>query len=202
MNDDIFRYMFKKEPQKMNDSEVKELVVLAKSGNQEAFEKIYSLFYLPVYRFIFLQVKHRQDAEDLAQTTFFKALQSLGGFEERGAKFSTWVYTIARNSVIDHWKKKKDIITSEVDFIENVASGENPEDRIYKGENANMIKSLIEELSQEQKEIMILYFVEELSYKEISTIIGKKEDAIRALKYRALKSLRDKIEGLQHKYEF
>lgn len=194
--------MYKKEPEKMNDLEVKELVLLAKSGDKDAFTKIYDLFYTPVYRFIFLQVRHKEEAEDLVQITFLKSLEALNSFEERGAKFSTWVYTIARNSVIDHWKKKKDVITSEENFIENVAHEGRLEDEIYKNENAKMIKSLIEELSHEQKEIMILYFVEELSYREISNIIGKKEDAIRALKYRALKSLRGRIEGLKNKYEF
>lgn len=183
------------------DTELRELVARAKSGDEEAFGRVYDLLYTPIYRFIFFQVRHLEDAADLTQTTFFKALKNIESFQERGAKFSTWIYTIARNTVIDHWKKKKDSLMVEAEHSELIESDYDLVAEVHQKEKAMFVRNLIEDLSQEQREIMILYFVEELSYKEIAEIVGKREDAIRALKYRALKSLKKRIDSHENNYE-
>lgn len=190
----VFRLSMEKDKQNLDEEKIKDLVALAKDGDQEAFSLIYQRFYTPIYRFVFYQVKHKEEAEDLAQNVFLKVMKALPGFEDRGVKFSSWMYTIARNSVIDFWKKKKDIVFGEGETLELIAGGTNNVSKaISQSETKGVLKEIVLELSPDQREVVTLFFIEELTYPEISKITGKKEDAIRALKYRALKSLKNKI---------
>ena len=98
--------MYSDKPEK----DPKQLMQLAKNGDTEAFGQLYELYFKPVYRYIYLRTKSKEEAEDLSQVVFIKIFKSIGGFQEQNKQPLAYFFTIARNTVIDHWRKKKDIL--------------------------------------------------------------------------------------------
>jgi len=162
------------------------LMRLAKNGDQSAFSQIYELYFTPVFRYIFLRVQNKSDAENLAQDVFLKAYKNIDNFQERNKEPLTLFFTIARNTVIDFWKKKKDIIMEEIE--EEIS--ENPLEILEKHDDCKRILTVLEKLNEDQKEAIILKFISGLTNKEISQLLEKSEEAIRQLQSRGLRILR------------
>ena len=100
----------------MDDSEqenIRELVLSAKSGEEEAFGRLYEIYFTPVFRYIYFRTKDKLIAENISQEVFLKSFENISRFEERGRPFLAYLFTIARNKVIDHWKKPKDVLMNE-----------------------------------------------------------------------------------------
>lgn len=96
---------------KLDKEKIIDLVIAAKKGDRKSFGIIYSEFFTPIYRYIYFHVNSKEEAEDLTQNVFLKIWSSLLGFETQGGgQFVSWCFTIARNSVVDFWKKKKEIL--------------------------------------------------------------------------------------------
>src|SRR3989344_5112069 len=96
---------------------IEEVVRGAIDGDKEAFGILYEEYFTPIYRFIYFRVKNRTDAEDISQNVFIKAYSSIGNYKEHGVPFLAWLYTIARNTTIDYWKKKRDYLLENPDTI-------------------------------------------------------------------------------------
>jgi len=156
----------------------------------------YEKYIAPIFRFIYFKIKNYQEAEDLTQTVFLKAWKNIDKYKDEGYRFSSWLYAIARNTVIDYWKKNK-ALNIEEEILNLIPDNKNILEEIENESDFKQIINSINELSEEQEEIIILKFIEGLSNQEISKITNKKEDAIRQLQTRALKSLKDILE----KYE-
>jgi RNA polymerase sigma-70 factor (ECF subfamily) len=178
---------------KLNSKNLTELVRSAKKGNKNSFSELYEYYITPIFRFVYFRVRSRVDAEDLTQNIFLKVWNHLSDYEQGKDPFSSWLYAIARNTVIDFWRKKKDWNISELG--ENtIKSKEEPiDDLIEKEEDLRILRKTIELLTDEQQEVVILKFIDGLLNKEISKIIGKKEDAIRQLQSRAIRILKEYI---------
>ncbi|HEY4504363.1 MAG TPA: RNA polymerase sigma factor [Candidatus Paceibacterota bacterium] len=174
------------------------LVSLARNGDKEAFGELYSSYFTPIYRFLYWRTKHKEIAEDLTQTVFLKAYEAVGAFENTGAPFLSWLYTIAHNLYLDYIKKRKFLLPDEPDTFWENQKGFLPgvEKEITRRENREALDKAISELSDNQQELVILRFVAERSYGEIAEITGKTEDALRALNYRAMKLLKEKLKNL------
>jgi len=174
----------------MDDSNGKKMIKLvasAKRGNKYAFSRIYENYIAPIFRFVYFRVKNREDAEDLTQTIFFKAWDNLINYKQKENQFSSWLYAIARNTIIDYWKKKKElnIDDSLIDY-----ESEPVHNSIEKEEDIEIVKRAISLLSDDQQEIVILKFIEDFSNKEIAEFVEKKEEAVRQLQSRAIKMLK------------
>jgi RNA polymerase sigma-70 factor (ECF subfamily) len=146
----------------------------------------------PIFRFVYFRVGKWDDAEDLTQMTFLKAWNAMPRFEERGNPFSSLLYAIARNVIVDYWRKKREISLEEHEETIHQIEDEkqNPSlDAETKEAKQNILKA-VDELSEGQQEIIMLKFIEGLSNKEIANITGKSGEAIRALQYRGLRVLR------------
>lgn len=176
-------------------SEEKYLIKRAKEGDAEAFGKLYDVHLNPIYRFVFLRVRHKTDAEDLAQQVFLKAWKNIDRFEHKqGAKFSSWLYRITRNTIIDYYRTNRehaDIESiSEHRFIEH----ENEKDFIDEEIKMTTIMKAISSLSEVDQEMVIMKYVEDLPNSEIAALTEKSEGAIRVACHRALKKLKKEIE--------
>ena len=115
-------------------------------------------------------------------------------FEEQNNPFSSWLYAIARNTTIDYWKKKKDILLDDADAFNKIKSKESdPIHLVEKKEKAQIIHQAIGILSPSQQEVIILKFIEDLSNQEIAQLTEKTEEAVRQLQCRALKILRQHL---------
>ena len=175
-----------------------ELVSKAKEGNEPAFEELYQHYIVPIFRYIFFKVPSQKDAEDLTQIVFLKAWQALPDFQKKTNPFSSWLYKIAKNIVIDYYKKKKEItLDKPIEDLKQIKDEKaNPVKIIEQKEKAEILGQLIKQLSDDQQEVIILKFIQGLSNKEMAQLMQKSEEAIRALQYRGLKALREKLKKL------
>ncbi len=183
-------------PQEANSRELLTLVSAAQEGDEEAFGTLYGQFVTPIYRFIFYNVRNRDEAEDLTQTVFLRAFRALPSYKSRGVPFGAWLYAIARNATIDYWKKKRDVLVDNPEeLFDTIESGMmSAEEETASSKRNEYLQSLLTTLSEDQREVIVLSFIEERSHEEIAMITGKSEEAVRALKHRALKALRGKID--------
>lgn len=181
-----------------SDKDFRELIVKAKDGDRGAFSAIYEECFTPIFRYIYLRVKNRTEAEDLAQTVFLKAFQSLPGFREQGRPFLAYLFTIARNAVIDFWRVNKKNAVDDPDQALLVTADPkgDPVSRIDEKHAAEMVKQTMKNLTPDQEEVLSLKFMSELSYQEIAKIIGKSEEAVRQLQCRGLKALRKHLKTI------
>lgn len=171
--------------------DTKKLIDLAKSGDKEAFGALYSEFYVPVFRYIYLRVNNREEVEDLTQTVFLKVYQSIGNYQSTDADPLAYFFTVSRNTVIDFYRRKKSVsLEGNEQALEIPDLRNDPEEDFAKKESHNMIMSALTALPEDQQEVIILKFIEELSNSEIAKILNKNEPAIRQIQHRALKSLR------------
>lgn len=182
---------------KQNKHSIFELVSKAKEGDISAFEKLYQHYIVPIFRYISFRIRSQKDAEDLTQTVFLKAWKALSNFQKRTNPFSSWLYKIAKNTIIDYYKKKQEVISDKSieDFKQIKDEKSDPVEIIEYEEKAKILRQMIQQLATEQQEVIILKFIEGLSTREIAQLMQKSEEAIRALQYRALKGLREKLKN-------
>jgi len=172
----------------MLDNENK-LIKRAKRGDGEAFRALYDHYVSAIYRFVLLKVGHKRDAEDLTHDVFLSAWQNIGSYRLRGLPFSSWLYRIARNRVIDHYRTRKvGISINDVDerLLGVIDHVERDADRAI---SFARVVSCFEKLSPDQKDVTILRFIDELSHREIAQALGKSEGAVRLIQHRALRAL-------------
>lgn len=175
-----------------NQENLRSLILQAKEGSGEAFEEVYRNYYTPLFRYILTRIKDRAEAEDMTQVVFMKIWKYIPSWNTEHTSPISFFFTVAKNTLIDHFRKKsnKEIVSDEIiyNFSLSKDSGEDiSKDRELKEEMRNYILKL----SSDQQEIIILYYMNDLTYKEIAQITGKQEDAIRQLHSRAIKKLRE-----------
>ncbi len=174
------------------DEGAEELFRLARDGDKDAFGKLYLLYFTPVYRYIYLRLKNKEDAEDVAQTVFIKIFTSKASYVDRKITPLAYFFTVARNALIDHVRKGvHDPIFSDEELSKK-------SDKIEKGNNAfdihektDLILRALDSLEGEQHDVIVYRFMEGFSYNEISMMLDKTEDAVRQISSRAVKKLRD-----------
>lgn len=180
-------------PKQNNHENPWELVKQAQNGNSEAFGILYTQYLTPVYRYIYLRVRDPHEAEDLTQVTFMKVFENISSISETRDTPLNFFFTVARNTLIDHTKKKKAVlIEDEVwhSFADKSNVGEEAE---FSEFNEKVISS-IGLLGETDQEILSLRLIKELSNKEIAEILGKSEAAVRKSYSRALQALRSELE--------
>ncbi len=169
----------------------KELVANCQKGKVEDFSILYYQYVEKIYKFIYYKVQHRETAEDLTSQTFIKALEKINSFSNEKSSFSTWVYAIARNSVIDHYRTKKNNFN--IDDVWDLEDNTDIErDADIKGK-LEKVEKYLKELKPEQREIIMLRVWEGMSYREIAEITGKSEGNCKMIFFRTVKELKEKM---------
>lgn len=171
------------------------LMRLAKEGDSDAFGKLYSEYFTPVFRYVYYMTTDRDASSDITQTVFLKVFQALPKYEERGVSPLAYFFTVARTTVIDYWKKKKELSVdfsdeNAIEAPDKILSLNEIHNQIDSAKMADVAMDAIRRLSDDQREILTLKFIQDFSNKEISELTGKSEVAIRQLQCRALNSLR------------
>ncbi|KAA3663542.1 MAG: RNA polymerase sigma factor [Chloroflexi bacterium] len=174
------------------DIEEKTLVIRASKGDAEAFGQIYMRHLDAIYRYVYFRVQDNKDAEDLTEQIFLKAWESLPGYKDKGYPFSSWLYRIAHNLVIDFHRRNK-FIQPMPPVEEMNWANESPStlEQLIKTEELNSLTQAIAKLPDTQQEVIILRFVEGLSHEQVATIIQKSSGACRTIQYRALATLQE-----------
>lgn len=168
------------------------LVIRAQSGDADSFGALYDLYADKIYKYIYYRTNHKETAEDITSLSFIKALENLASFRPEKGSFSSWLYRIAHNSVIDYYRGEKPSAVL-LDETLPLADGKDIESDIDKDYLAGEAKKYLDSLSQTQREIVIMRVWDELSYKEIAEIIGKSEENCKVIFSRAIASLRGRV---------
>ncbi len=165
----------------------------AQAGDATCFGQLYDHYATPIYRFIAIKVGTRQEAEDLMHEVFISAWQKLPRYEAQGYPFSSWLYKIARNRVIDYYRTKKSHLSIDDNPVlddEVFGVREGTEDEIDKGLDIAAVKVAMDQLTGEQREVVRLRFLDELSPAEIAVVLGKREGTVRIIQHRAIQKLK------------
>lgn len=188
-------------PLRVGEDETIVLVDRARSGDGEAFAAIYDRYVDKVYRFIYFKVGHDQAlAEDLTSDTFMRALRRIKDFSWQGRDIGAWLITIARNLVFDHYKSGRSRL--EVTGIDPTFEGGgddvvDPENEALASVTRSELRAAIHMLNPEQAEVIELRFLQDLSVSETAAALDKTEGSIKAMQFRAVKTLYRLVIGLQ-----
>jgi len=173
----------------------KDLMERARAGDEEAFSLLYQQYLTPIFRYIYFRILHKEDAEDLLQIVFLKAYQALPRFKNLGKEPLSFFYTIARNAVIDHRRKKHEVLADDTEkFAKHIAdTAPSAVDLIAARDESVIVQQALKSLSDDQREALTLKYINDMSNEEISQLMQKEEPAVRQLHSRGLKALREKL---------
>jgi len=172
---------------------VRRFVERAQRGDRAALEQLYLIHFDRIYSYLHLTVGNRHDAEDLTTQTFLRMLESIGRFRFQAAPFSAWLFRIAHNLSMDHFRANRRWQPEE-DVPEPRDSEErSAEDEAFQSIGRQSMLDLIESLSHEQQQVLTLKFVFNFSNGEAATILDKTEGAVKSLQHRALGSLQRQL---------
>lgn len=160
-------------------------------NTQKIFEDVYTAHRDAVYRFVFFRVRDIDAVEDITQTVFIKMYEKIRSGDVPHNP-SSYLFTIARNTVIDYWRKKKTLsLEAYLEYAPELEdTGPTPEGVSMSRESQELVEKLLATLSHEQRDILVMKYVTDLSNKEIAEITGKTEESIRQIQSRALRTLR------------
>ena len=172
------------------------LVEQAQQGKRQALEELYLLHFDRIYSYLQMNVGNRHDAEDLTTQTFLKMLESIKRFRWQSAPFSAWLFRIAHNLAMDHFRASKRWQPEEEVPEPDPGEGSAAEQEALESIGRESMLELIQKLSHEQQQVLTLKFVFNFSNAEAATILDKTEGAIKSLQHRALASLQRQIATL------
>ncbi len=171
------------------------LVMRAIEKDQDAFGELYDRHVVRVYRHIYYMVGSATEAEDLTAQTFLRAWEAVERYQVRGAPFVSWLLRIAHNLGVSYLRSKRE--SSELhDGIVDHKMRVDPASSFAQTADEELVREAILLLREEQRQVIILRFIEDLEYKEVAEIIGKSVAAIRVIQHRALNSLRKQMKLL------
>src|SRR4051795_13069702 len=176
-----------------NTDDLRRLVELAQQGDREALEALYLLHFDRIYSYLHMSVGNKHDAEDLTTQTFLKMLESIGRFRWQSAPFSAWLFRIAHNLAMDHFRARRRWQPEEE--VPEPPGSEEPSAELEAMQSIGRqsMMELIERLSPEQQQVLTLKFVFNFPNADVATILGKTEGAIKSLQHRALGSLQKQV---------
>jgi RNA polymerase sigma-70 factor, ECF subfamily len=181
-------------PPSAEHAETWRLVQLAQQGDGEAFGQLYDRYVDTVYRFVYYRVGERTLAEDFTSETFLRALRRIGTVSYRGRDIGAWFVTIARNIVLDHAKSARhrlEVVAAETP--EPLGSEPSTEQAVLTALTNARLLAAVDELGDDQRECVVLRFIQGFSVSETAEVMGKNEGAVKALQHRAVRKLADLV---------
>jgi RNA polymerase sigma-70 factor (ECF subfamily) len=176
--------------------DIAQLINEAANGNVEAFGEIYDIYLNRIYRYAFYHVKVKTLAEDLTEEIFMKVWKAIGTYKGDGPAFQTWVYRIAHNHITDFFRSNNKIAQLETEMSTKSYYFNDTNNPQELAEKHLMYEEILEQISLlpvNQRQIMVLKFVEGMENQEIEKITGKKQGAIRIMQMRALNTLNKQL---------
>lgn len=177
------------------DRQVEDIVVQAQAGDQAAFAQLYEMYYDPIYRYVSFKCGNRIEAEDLSGEVFLKMIESIHTFKFKGFPFTSWLYRIAHNVVVDNFRRKGRRPTVPLDNAINTASDAHSDLERLAEVSLTMREVVIamDNLTDLQREVVTLRFAVGLSIAETASAVGRKENAVKALQHAGIRKLRDTL---------
>lgn len=166
------------------------------AGDEGAFAHLLTRHLKSVYSFAVRLVG--DEAEDIVQDTFLKAWKNLKKYEPATAQFKTWLMRIARNTVIDHLRKRRPYAFSEFEeaLDERPDTGPLPDELVARAHDAQDVENVLGKLAPHYREVVLLRYMNQLSFEEIASILNESPNTVRSRHRRALAQLRTYLEAL------
>lgn len=177
-----------------------QLIREIKDGRVECYAELIQRYERRILAFVLHMLKsyHLDNlAEDLTQETFYKAFRSLHSFRDAEATFSTWLYTIARNTVLSELRKSRNsevYLEDSNEQADRIADTRLPEQELLRTERAHLVREAINRLPEKQRVALILREYEQLDYKEIADILDSTVSSVKSLLFRARNSIKQQLE--------
>ena len=172
---------------------VRRLVERAQNGDREALEELYLMHFDRIYSYLQMTVGNRHDAEDLTNQTFVKMLERIATFEWRKVPFSAWLFRIAHNLAMDHFRAHRRWQPEEEPPEPEDSTALSAEEEALQSIGRQSMLEMIEGLSTDQQQVLTLKFVFNFPNAEVATILDKTEGAVKSLQHRALASLQREL---------
>lgn len=173
-----------------------QIIEQAVRGKASSFGLLYDRYQPQIYRFVYLKVSHREEAEDLTHQVFLQAWKHIETYRFQGFPFSSWLYRIARNQVIDHYRTKK--IHFDIEEIEETRGEDFNIQELDVNLDMERVQHAIKKLPLDHQDVIIMRFVEDMTPKEIAIVLEKSDTAIRILQHRAIKNLKHILQQEPH----
>jgi len=183
-----------------DQNDLQRLMLLAKNGDRHAYGVVYEEFFTPVFRYIYRRLGDQQTSEDLAQTVFLKVFQSIARFSDKGVSPLAYFFTVARHTLIDYLKKKKEVIldTSEREIEVESDPLDHPRTRAGLADKRSAVSEALLVLPEDQRDAITLRFLDGFSNTEVARIMNRTEDSVRQLQSRGIRHLRGRTDLLIH----
>jgi RNA polymerase sigma-70 factor, ECF subfamily len=160
-------------------------------GDVEAFQTLYETHLDTIYRYVYYKVGNGQLAEDLTQHIFMKAWEAINRYQWRELPFQHWLLRLARNTVIDHYRSTKPANAS---LLDPIGDGVDPEEELAQSEMIQTLQEAVRQLPDEQREVIVLRFIEQMPHADVARHLGKSAATVRVIQHRALQALRRLLE--------
>lgn len=170
-----------------------QLAERAAQRDQSAFAELYNNYVDKIYRYIYYKVSNHAEAEDICEQVFLKAWEAIDRYTWHGYPFSSWLYRLAHNLVVDHYRTQRETLPIN-DAVLTFDDAIDPDQYLARTIASAELRRAIEQLTTEQKQVICLKFLMGYDNSEIAVLMQKKEGAIRALQFRALRSLQQILE--------
>ena len=170
------------------------LIRRAQEGDADAFSELYERYHPAVYRYVYFRVTDASAAEDIASEVFVRLVEHIGRYRYRGKPILAWLYTVARNLVIDYQRvtgRQPTVPLDERDATRVEGDGCLEERTLTR----QMLLAGIERLTEDQRRVILLKFVEGLDNRETAQVLGKPVGAVKSLQHRALAAMRRDLDG-------
>ena len=171
-----------------DDATVDELALAATAGDVEAVGRLYDVLLGPIYRYVAMRVRRREDAEDITHLVFERIVGALPRYRHNGTPFAAWAFRIARNAVIDHQRRLRP--TERLGAIAEPADDLELESASLRGEEVRELRAAIRRLTPDQQEALTLRYASGLTAEEAAQVMGRRAGTVRGLTFRAIEALR------------
>ena len=170
------------------------LIKKAISGDREAFGYLYDHYFNQIFKYLLIRTNTQEDAEDMTENVFMKAWEHLPHFggKKKDRNFRPWLYKIAHNTVVDHYRTRKHFLPLETALQTSFGDGE-PDRIALKNEESRRIKKAIKRLDETSQKVIVSRFISGLSHRETALSIGISENNVRVIQYRALRKIGDML---------
>jgi RNA polymerase sigma-70 factor, ECF subfamily len=183
-----------REPGKAASDDDRPLIERVRKGDQDALRTLYERYFDRIYNYVYARLGRAEDAEDLAIDTMTKSLTRLDLFHDQGGAFSSWVYRIAHNATIDHYRRHGKVALVSLERAP-VPESADPSELAVEQLSNDDLHAAIRDLTDEQQQVLILRFFQDLTAAQAAAVMGKTVGAVQALQHRALGSLERALQG-------
>ena len=162
---------------------------------KKKYSKIYDQYIAKIYRFIFIKVNSQEIAEDLASETFLRGWERLKELDGKIDNLPAFLYQIARNLVVDHYREKNNTTLVSADSSQIADPRNDLGEKVAFDSDLRIILATMTGLSDDYREVINLHYLDDLSIKETAQILNRPEGTVRVMLHRALKELREQLKG-------